>query len=378
MGNVLIFILGALFGGIISIVTKGVFGLAMKVVLEDALQQRYKRILRKVRFVKLKLTESEKLLEKEFFHIGKWHCQSLVIHGVSTDPYGHGQIICQLNDRTLQLPPEVGKIRSRVEREQAAVAKKHGLPQFFNGPMVAFSDYSFSSLAGSEDPLLFLKFKPTDYYTYLSTAMSLDTTVSVGGFQTTLRDRYLRGSDLARPVTIFATSFCVDLSLVTSDGFLAIAKRSSHTLNYKGYYAVPIMETVHPGKDKTPDGELDVFATALRGVAEEVGLEVKLDEVQFFSLHVDPRLYIYGLTGAVVSEKFSRNDLMSRRSMGVKDKWESPELLFIDFSPHKVAEALRELGGVQHITPSSFVSIIQTLIHEFGAKAVEKAFMKIS
>jgi hypothetical protein len=207
--------------------------------------------------------------------------------------------------------------------------------------------------------------------------MSLDKIVSIGGVKTTLRDRYLRGIDFTRPEVLFASSFCVDLSIVTSDGFMCIGKRGSNVLNYKGLYSVPVMETVHPQQDVRADGTIDVFSAALRGAQEEAGIEVGIEDIEFYSLHVDPVLYIHGLTGAIMADGLSRSDLISRRSVGVKDKWESSELVFVHFKPRDVAEALRELGGISQITPSSFVCIVQTLVSEFGYKSVENAFKDV-
>lgn len=302
----------------------------------------------------------------------------MVIVGTCKEPFKHEDLICHLDEASLQLPTDLQLLKLEVVREQNEVKATKGLPAFFNGPMVAFIDYHHSNKVGWEEPLLFLRFKMTDYYTFLATAMSLNKLVPHNGSSITLRDKYLRGVDLRIPKPYFATSFCVDLAVVTKDNYLVLSKRSELAMSYKGCYAVAVLETVNPYKDRNEKGELDVFKTAQRGAQEEVGIDVNMNEIRFFSLHVDTSLYLYGLTGAIFSEQFTRDDVIARRSVGIKDKWESRELYYVDFKPEKVVKTLGEIGGINHINPSSFTSIVQALIHEHGASAVEKAFARIA
>jgi hypothetical protein len=207
--------------------------------------------------------------------------------------------------------------------------------------------------------------------------MSLDKIVP--GIKThepiTVHEKYLFGTDYISPVSHIATSFGVNLAVTTKDGYLVITQRGLHGVaNYRNTYSVPVCESVNPHIDRDENGLVDLFRTAKRGAKEEMGIDVVSEEVKFFSLEVDVNWYLYGLSGLIVSTRYTRNDLISLRSTGIKDKWETQKLYFVKFSPQKVALFIKEKGGISKFNPASFVSIIQSLVYEFGYKSVERAF----
>ena len=59
--------------------------------------------------------------------------------------------------------------------------------------------------------------------------------------------------------------------------------------------------------------------TVKRGAAHELNIEVTDDEMVFFTVGVDPRYYMYTLSGLVRSKQFTRDQIVARRSLGSKE-----------------------------------------------------------
>jgi hypothetical protein len=368
--SIIIFLAGGVTGAFLE--------LGISVVFEDYVRSLYKRIRRKYLWFLSRFQDVEFLYDRELFQIGKWKANCIVLEGTSSEPYRIGNIVCRLDQALLQLPDDLQHLRSEIDAQQIKIKEQKGFANFFNGPMVAFTDYSYSRTVANEDALLFLRFKLTDYYSFLATAMSLNKTLpasNISDLSTTVRDKYLRGTDYKSPVPFIATSFGINLCVITKDGYLILAKRGHHGMSsYRGDFAVPVCESLNPLADKDKDGSLDIFKAAQRGAREELGISVDENEIRFFSLQVDTNWYLYGLSGVIVSEKYTQSDIVSIRSVGIKDKWETDNLQFIKFNPKQIASFIRDMGGPSKLNPSSFVSVTQTLIYEYGHKTVENAF----
>jgi len=368
-------------GFLVGVVLGAVIQTVLTLIFEDFFRLWKQRLVRRIRWLCSRFQNTNHLLgSHEHFRIGKWKMNWIVLEGTSDRGYREGDIVCQLEPVTVQLPNDLQTIRSSVHNEQEKHKRDTGSPVYYNGPMVAFSDLIISRTSPSEDPLLFLRFKNTDYYSFLATSMSLNQLVpdDKGSF-ISVRDKYLRGTDYRKPVAEIATSFAVNLAVVTKDGYLVIGKRGQRGIScYPGCYTVPVNECVHPKKDAAGTGYIDVFRTAKRGINEELNVEAENNEIVFFTLGLDTEWYFYALTGMLRSGQFTKDDIIARMSRGAKDKWETTELYYLQFNPAKVAKELRNMGTVSRWHPVAFVCVIQTLIHEFGRRSVERAFKSLS
>ncbi len=208
--------------------------------------------------------------------------------------------------------------------------------------------------------------------------MSLNESVDLESGPATIRDLYVSGRDYRKPNPVIATSFGINLAVITSDRFTMLARRGTAGLsNYSGRMAVPVGESVQPDFDRSGVSEISLFDTAMRGAREELNLDIVQSEIAFYSLAVDTTWYFYGLTGAIFCSKYSRDDVIAHRSVGAKDKWEHGDIAFVKFDPTSVARYLRDMGGVFQLTPFSFVSLTQALMATYGEMSVMNAFKKI-
>ncbi|GIK43222.1 MAG: hypothetical protein BroJett011_70550 [Chloroflexota bacterium] len=312
------------------------------------------------------------------FRIGKWHVGWIIIEGSSSAPYIPNNIFCRVDPRPLVLPPDRQQKKDSIEEVQAQLEKANQRREFHNGATVALAGVERGQIGYTEEPFLVLRLHPSDYYTFLATAMSLDEVILTDqGKTTTVRDKYLRNLNYRYPIPEFASAISINLSLITSDGFIVVSKRATEGIGgYQGYLVPPINECVNPISDRSADGTVSLLTTAQRGASQELNIEITEDELVFFTLGVDTHQYFYEVTGLIRSKSFSRDDILARRSLGSKERWESEQLYFLRHDVEEVAEFMRNISKTDKWTPGGFVCLTQTLMVEFGTKATEQALKK--
>ncbi len=210
--------------------------------------------------------------------------------------------------------------------------ERSGQPrQFHDGPTVALVKIERGQLGYAEEPFLVLRFCPSGYYNCLATTMSLDDLVSTeDGSAISVRHKYLQDLSYESPLRYFSNAFSVNLSVITKDGFIIVAKRGVEGIApYPGYVSPAKNECVNYVADRDAGGSLSLFATAKRGASHELNIEISEDELVFFTVGLDLRYYSYLLTGLVRSKTFTRDDVISRRTHGSKERWESQQLYFL-------------------------------------------------
>lgn len=362
-------IIGAVIGGLIE--------LAAAIVFEAPFRNYYRRARRMWLLFIEAVRGTNRGMEREHYRIGDFTAPVMILEGTPNSPYEPDRVNCHLFEEPLKLPQELEIIKKNTEREQELIAQDKGRPDFHNGAMTALVNYHHSYTQVWEDPTLFLQLKETDYYTFLSTALKLDTVIPTATNPSeTLRAKYLGSSSYRTPNPNFATSFGVNLTIVTDDEYLIITRRGETGVShYHGAYAVPVMESVNPKLDRDVNQQLDIFETARRGLHEEFGIhDVAKESIKLFTLQVDTRHYLYGFTGFFFAEGYSRDLTEGIRSRGVRDWWESPEHTYVQFNPRSVAKFVKDHGGVARFHPTSFVSICQSLIYRFGQRETNNAF----
>ena len=312
------------------------------------------------------------------FRIGKWHIGWVTVEGSSSDPYTPNNVVCQVDPRPLILPPDRQQKKDNIEETQVQMEKDSQRREFHNGPTVALEGIGRGQIGYTEEPFLILRLRPSDYYTFLATAMSLDEVIHTDqGKTTTVRDKYLRNLNYRSPIPEFASALSINLSLITSDGFIVVSKRATEGIGgYAGYLAPAINECINPVSDRSANGTVSLLITAQRGASHELNIEITEDELVFFTVGVDTHQYFYGVTGLIRSKSFSRDDIRARLSLGSKERWEAKELNFLPHNVERVAEFMRETSKTDKWNPEGTVCLTQTLIVEFGTKATEQALKK--
>lgn len=141
-------------------------------------------------------------------------------------PWTTDQILCFYNAKPIDYPPAI-KDRVRALTQEIQQRDRLGERVPFNGLGYQLESFDVSGrTATQEEPVLKLRFHPTDYFAMLATDHDLDSPLVIRGQGTTLRREFAQGTDLRiRPVTAFATHFGVAIQVITSDGLMIISER---------------------------------------------------------------------------------------------------------------------------------------------------------
>src|SRR5258708_1861109 len=163
-----------------------------------------------------------------------------------------------------ELPKELQVRRTQIQQEQEQ-NRAQGVPSFWNGQIYALDRFVIGREPTNEDMTLDLWFRPSDYYTFLATNMSLN--------EPALRGKYLADVDWSEAVPYFSHSFGVSLAVVTSDGYPVFTQRGKTVGTRPKVYDTGVIEGLSRPIDRGTTGEApDVYRCACRGLAEELGL----------------------------------------------------------------------------------------------------------
>lgn len=265
------------------------------------------------------------------------------------------------------LPEELQVRRNRIQREQEQ-NKEQGLPFFWNGQIYALDRFVIGREPTNEDMTLDLWFRPSDYYTFLTTNMSLR--------EPELREKYLADVDWSEAVPHFSNSFGVSLTVITSDGYTVFTQRGKSVGTRPTVYDTSVIEGLSRPIDRGTAGEApDVYRCACRGLAEELGLYESVDfsvaDIIFLGFGVDTRYALRGLNGMVKIQQ-SIDKLLRRWDNGARDKFENHKLFAVPFTPEDVVSF-----AYSHQPFAPGPTLYNALVHEFGRSTVEDAFDSI-
>ncbi len=267
-----------------------------------------------------------------------------------------------------ELPEELQDRRNEIQREQER-KREQGLPFFWNGEIYALDRFVIGREPVNENMTLDLWFRPSDYYTFLATNMSLK--------EPELREKYLANIDWREAVPYFSHSFGVSLAVITSDKYVIFTQRGKNVGSRPRTYETGVVEGLSRPIDRSTNGEApDVYRCACRGLAEELGLYESIDfsvsDITFLSFGVDTRYSLRGLTG-MIKVKTSIEKLILRWNNGVRDKFENQKLFPVPFTPKDV---ITFAYSHQPFAPGP--TLYYALIHEFGLTMVEDAFDQLA
>jgi transcriptional regulator with XRE-family HTH domain len=267
-----------------------------------------------------------------------------------------------------ELPEELQARRSQIQQDQEQ-KKTQGLPFFWNGEIYALDRFVIGREPTNEDMTLDVWFRPSDYYTFLATNMSLN--------EPALREKYLADVNWSEAVPYFSHSFGVSLAVVTSDGYTAFTQRGKSVGARPKVYDTSVIEGLSRPIDRGTTGEApDVYRCACRGLAEELGLYESIDfsvaDITFLGFGVDTRYALRGLTG-MVKIKRSIEKLLFLWDNGVRDKFENQQLFPVPFTPKDVVSF-----AYAHQPFAPGPTLYNALVHEFGRPMVEDAFDSVA
>lgn len=196
--------------------------------------------------------------------------------------------------------------------------------------LLAFDVGSRELIEGDELPVLKLSFGPTDYFTQLVTDLNIKDPL-----RNTIASNY---NILETPVSEFASILGVNFNLITKDGYLIITHRSTSVNVNGGIYHTSVAENLLRPTDADPNGAPDLFACAVRGIQEEIGIPVEKEKIEFTTFGVYPEWCQYKIIGWSQLDK-TKDQVKNIHSLAVaKDKWENNELIFVPCNPNTISE----------------------------------------
>jgi 8-oxo-dGTP pyrophosphatase MutT (NUDIX family) len=222
-----------------------------------------------------------------------------------------------------------------------------------------------------DEPLLQVDLGPTDYFTFQATNRKLDERLGRDG--PLVRDRYLSNCTWKAPVQPFANCLSVNVMVLTTDGRIVGQRRAKDPIligMYAGYYSLAFGETLSRDKDPFVGLRSGIFsACAVRGLDEEVGLEISPTRLTFISLQVTEEFAQWGLIAiAKTSQTFS--EIKQRAEIpSTTHRWEFESLHPIPFDPELTAPAMHRLSrGVENWVPGSYAGAALSLIYAYPAE----------
>jgi len=356
-----------------SILVGAGIGLLIAVLFEEPLNRLKARIFYLWRSIFHKPTFSSNIPEE--FQFGNLETSWRVLDGDGGSEYLPETIECFYDPNIENLPVELSDRNMQIQMQEEE-KKREGLKFDWNGKRYSLQRFIISRTKLEENLKLSLFFKPSDYYSFLATNMSLDEEILYKGKMVSLRDRYIADTDWTKPIKYFSNSFGINLMIITSDNYLIITQRSEHVASRSQQFNASVNEGLSRYFDRTDRGDgPDVYRCAIRGAYEELGLGLKPSDICFLSFGVDTQYSQWGLLGLAKTDQ-QLEHIMYTHSRGVKDKWENSKIHAVPFSPNDVVKFV--LSQKDPWAPGALACIYHTLVHELKRSSVDNAITKYS
>ena len=350
----------------------GLIGVFLTVLFQDSFVTFRNKVIRWWRRFRSKPKQPPK--PSENFRFGNLVVPWIVVDGDGELEYTPETILCSYEPREQELPQDLLEIRNQI-KQQEEEKRRGGLPHHWNGPRYALDRYVIGRTDWEENLSLQLWFRPSDYFTFLATNMSLDRKIFMEGKPITVREKYLKQFDAHTPAKFFSNSFGLVLAVITSDAYLLISQRSNLTGSRPSQFNVSADEGLSRNldRDERSGDAPDVFRCAIRGATEELNIGFKTSEITILSFGVDTQLSQWGFLAMAKTDR-KAEEIFEWRASGVKDKWENMQLHAVPFEPNSVVQFVLSHGPW---APEALVCIYHTLVHEFRRQSVETAIKRV-
>lgn len=282
--------------------------------------------------------------------------------------YTQESLRCSYSPTPVPLIPAFERMLNEYQRdwEKRRQSGETNLP--YNSGMYKLTSFHVGYrrvIEGSEVPELLLAFAPTDYFTQIITELNVDSPV---------RRHYAAATDITeQPVPEFASIVGINLSLITSDQYLLVTQRSKQAFVAKEGLHISVGENMLRPTDSLSDGTPHPFATATRGIMEEVGVTLREDDISFSAFGCEPHLCQYALMGTIFLKESAQEIVTLRQKGTPKDKWESRQFIFVPYDLKSVARFT-----VKHWNdwfPTGLAAVVMSLLDAgYSAKEIDDAF----
>lgn len=297
-----------------------------------------------------------------YFAFGKIQTTEIILDGDGTSVYLPHHIYSHYIPVPLELPEEIQARKEQIAQEQEK-RKAEGDSYQWNGERYNLVKFNIGREPINEDMILGMWFRPSDYYTFLATSTSAD--------DQKIREKYLADVEWDEAVPLFAHSFSVLLTLVTSDEHTILVQRGKSLGCRPNVFDVSLAEGLSRPVDRSTISQApDVYRCALRGLAEELGLNAPVDfslsDILFLSFAVDTEFCMWGLFGMVKVQR-RVDEVLENLGRSVRDRFESRKVFSVPFTPEEVCAFV---FSHEPFSPGGLVCLYHALVHEFGRERV--------
>ncbi len=301
------------------------------------------------------------------FRLGPLGTPCQIIEGTGEEPIAEERVRVLVTPQPVELPAEVAAWRAEIEREQLR-RYREGRPHQWLGLRYAVEDLVISRVPPLESPAVTLRLKHSDYYTFLA-AQQLDRAFRDGS---TLRVRYLDGTDPFDVPDFLRSSFGLNAAVVTADDWLVVARRSDRTGVGRGQWNSSANEGLDrrlDGKDGAPP---NLFRAMARGLREELRLDPDQHETRLLAFAVVTTLaqwcalYLTRLT-------LDRATFEENLGHGVPDAWENRHFDYVRFDPEHVLPYLVRPDRRDAWAPAAPPLFYLALVNAYGRARVDEA-----
>lgn len=302
---------------------------------------------------------------EQFFSFGTIKTVELILDGDGVGVYLPQHIHSHYLPLPLELPEAFEARKAEIAQAQEE-RRTQGDSYQWNGERYNLVKFNIGRDPVHEEMVLGLWFRPSDYYTFLATS-------------SVAQDQELRATYLAHPewdeaIPLFAHSFSVLLTLLTSDNHTILIHRGKGLGCRPNVFDVSIAEGLSRPVDRGSTSQApDIYRCAIRGLAEELGLHAPADfspaDIQFLSFAVDTAYCMWGLFGIVKVQKRAE-EILGNLQKSVRDRFEHRNAFSVPFTPEEVCSFV---FAHEPFSPGGLVCLYHSLVHEFGKERVNAA-----
>lgn len=233
----------------------------------------------------------------------------------------------------IDIPRPFAALRETLLREND-LRKQRGQKSFFNGPSLCLSRFLLSNSEDSrEDSVLRLFFKPS---IYANNKTAKDVSGSPLRYEALQNWRFLD-----QPIEHISSGVGNALVLFCDSGKRAIFTKRSNLEEFRsGDYDVAVVEGIHPVKDARPDGNIDLYGAARRGVAEECGVDLPETSIRLIGFGNDLEYYQWCILGYATTD-LTYTEVV-KHWHGAADRKETEDMFATDADPVSVLSFCRD------------------------------------
>jgi len=257
------------------------------------------------------------------------------------------------------LPKPAEEMLEKIAVERARLASTD--VGWWNGDSIAVDAISTSRTTAEERPVLKLTLAPSDF-----AAAQVCTDLWMEAFDA---ESVELPGDMDVPIPGMVNAVGLNATLVTDDGQLVLVRRSARTTSGRAGLHISVNEGMQE-RDRDPRRSLDPHLGLVRGVREELGIEIEAACVKLHTAMFDVRRYQFGLLGHIdlAGSGITAADILLARRHGLaQDKFENSSLFLIPWKFDEVVAALNEPDWVAH----GWLNLLHSAVGAFGARSTD-------